>query len=203
MRRNRLLLLSLAALAAGCSTLRVSGYRPRKEPVNPSAALEPFALPTPEEQETAFGTRVSTGLRKKEEPLTERDLAALYYYDMGPQEIDVSGYPQKQQENYKVFKQACSACHTLARPINSPRSGYWAWEFYVFTMRLRSQFEPGTEFDKEQAERILDFLTYDSKIRKGRNRAAFEVLTKHLERRFDRMLSERMRKLQEGPVLRR
>src|SRR6266849_943250 len=61
---------------------------------------------------------------------SDTELSAKYYYDLGPAKIDASNYPQNQQKNYALFAKTCSQCHTLARPINSPRESYVAWKFY-------------------------------------------------------------------------
>ena len=43
----------------------------------------------------------------------------VFEADKGTDTINVSSYPKEQQENYKIFSEKCSKCHTLARPINS------------------------------------------------------------------------------------
>jgi hypothetical protein len=43
-----------------------------------------------------------------------------YANDLGPETIDVSGYPADLQATYKeVFQVKCARCHTAARPLNS------------------------------------------------------------------------------------
>ena len=169
-------LLIAAALAAGCSIFHWPGYAPQGRP-NPGGGASTAAAPSP--------------------PLTKQELNASYYYDLGPDTIDVSNYPQKQQANYKVFVRACSQCHTLARAVNSPRSSPVAWKYYIFRLRLQSKFAPGKGFNRREATVALDFLNYDSKMRKGKHRDDFEALSRTLERHFDRVLYRRMRILQE------
>ncbi|HVE12075.1 MAG TPA: hypothetical protein VNI01_01655, partial [Elusimicrobiota bacterium] len=197
-------LLGLAASAlaavAGCSMFRLSGYAVRPEKPGRGTVIDPYRLPTPEEKE-AFRVLASSAGTRVEPPFEKSELSALYYYDLGPTEIDVSAYPAKQQANYEVFRQVCSKCHTLARPINSPRGNYWAWDFYIFTMRMRGQFDPQTAFTADQAKQILSFLTYDSKVRKGEHREAFELRDRALQRRFERMLDERIHSMQRGRTL--
>lgn len=80
--------------------------------------------------------------------------------DLGPAFIDVSGYPQEYQALYPLFAQKCSKCHTLARPVNSSMTGdeWWA---YVSRMSRK----PGSGISPATAEKIFDFLSYDSKTR--------------------------------------
>jgi len=129
---------------------------------------------------------------------TDKEMKALYYYDLGPDSIDVSQYPAGQQENYRLFARVCSQCHTLARPINSPRESYVAWKYYVFTMRMRSKFTPGTGYSPEEAQKIVDFLTYDSMLRKDIHRDEYEALRIKLHKRFDLVIEEHMRRLFES-----
>jgi len=83
-------------------------------------------------------------------------------YDKGPDKIDVSKYPKEQQENYKVFAKKCSKCHTLARPINAPLALPEEWEAYVNKMVKKKR----SGVDGKSAKKIIDFLTYDSSVRK-------------------------------------
>lgn len=147
------------------------------------------ACAAPPAQSPAPATQAPSGA------FSEKELEARYYYDLGPDSIDVSQYPLGQQENYKLFAQVCSRCHTLARAINSPRETYIAWKFYVFTMRMRSKLTSSAEYTPEEAQRIVDFLTYDSMVRKDIHREEYEALRKRLEARYDEVLSEHMRRL--------
>ena len=85
----------------------------------------------------------------------------IYPADKGPNFIDVSIYPPEMQENYKLFEQKCSRCHTLARPINSEFTGE-TWRQYVYKMMRK----PGSGLTPKTAEPIIQFLIYDSQIRK-------------------------------------
>jgi hypothetical protein len=111
----------------------------------------------------------------------------FYPNDLGPAEIDVSGYPKEMRQSYRVFAFKCSACHTIARPINSqfleltPEELAAAkkddpdlfkdnkvvmaeekiWSRYVKRMMLK----PGCPVGKD-AKTIYEFLVYDAKIRK-------------------------------------
>ena len=84
----------------------------------------------------------------------------IYPADKGPNFIDVSIYPPEMQENYKLFGQKCSRCHTLARPINSEFIGE-EWRRYVYKMMRK----PGSGLTPKTAEPIIQFLIYDSEVR--------------------------------------
>ncbi|MBI4371394.1 MAG: hypothetical protein HY552_03755 [Elusimicrobia bacterium] len=129
---------------------------------------------------------------------TAKQLAARFYYDLGPEEIDVSGYPKAQRENYAAFAATCARCHTLARPINAPIAARRDWERYVARMRVRTKVAADKSFTREQAKKVVDFLAYDSQIRKVRGRAAFEAQTRQLKVRFAEVAAERARLRIEG-----
>jgi len=82
--------------------------------------------------------------------------------DKGPKTINVSKYPPKMQSYYKLFAKKCSKCHTLARPINSKKATQKDWEAYIAKMRKK----PNSGIGKAEADRILQFLVYDGKVRK-------------------------------------
>jgi hypothetical protein len=127
---------------------------------------------------------------------TNAQLRSIYYSDLGPGTIDVSNYPAQQKANYVIFTQVCSQCHTLARAINSPITSRTGWDYYVIKMRLRSRFKAGAGYNEDQAQAIVDFLTYDSQQRKIAHQEDFDVQTLILQRKFDETISERMRRLQ-------
>ena len=102
--------------------------------------------------------RVVVRGQDKEEPVEPRILA----YDKGPATIDVSKYPAKIQEDYKVFAVKCKKCHTLARPINCELALDTEWESYLKRMMRKA----GTWISADQGSQIYEFLTYDTKIRK-------------------------------------
>jgi hypothetical protein len=128
------------------------------------------------------------------ESFTDEQLKARFYYDLGPAEADVSTYPKEQQENYGVFARSCSQCHTLARPLNSPIVSRKDWKRYVLRMHLRTKVAPGTAFRKEDAQAVVDFLTYDSVARKVQGKAAFDAQTASLKNLFGRVQKERSRR---------
>ncbi len=82
--------------------------------------------------------------------------------DNGPDTIDVSGYPEEQQRNYKLFQLRCSKCHTISRPINSKFALPEEWSAYVEKMRRKRR----SGVRRKDAVRISSFLIYDSSVRK-------------------------------------
>mgnify|MGYP001603966061 CR=1 FL=1 len=128
----------------------------------------------------------------------ERRRAALFYSDLGPDTVDVSGYPAEQQRNYEVYARACSRCHTLARSINAPYVNEAWWEFYITNMRLRSRLR-GERLAPKDIRPVLDFLDFDSNERKVAHAAQFEVVKAELKRRFEAALDERVELLQKQP----
>ena len=85
----------------------------------------------------------------------------IFPADKGPNFINVEAYPSGMQENYKLFEQKCSRCHTLARPINSEFVGE-EWRKYVYKMMRKA----GSGLTPKTAEPIIQFLIYDSQTRK-------------------------------------
>lgn len=108
--------------------------------------------------------------------------------DAGPEEVDVSKYPEDVQKGYRLLQRRCSACHKVSRPINAqhiemtedeikkaqaeqPRifqnKLIWdiapkSWSLKVHRMMLK----PGSNIKPEEGKQIYEFLVYDSKIRK-------------------------------------
>lgn len=210
MKRHVSFLLIAAALLAGCSMFQWSGYG-RPEDHKPAGPAEPAAPPAGDSpgvtppgvqapEKTPFAVDASSAAPAPK-AFSEAEMKALYYYDLGPAEIDVSEYPKDQQANFAVFGKACAQCHTLARAVNSPRRSRTAWHYYIYRMRLRQKFKSGTGFTKKEAKMILDFLAYDSQVRKVKRKDDFKAHSRDLEKRFNRILQERMSRLQEGARL--
>lgn len=133
---------------------------------------------------------IALGASKADEP----GPVALYFADLGPDELDVSGYPERQKETYKVFARVCSQCHTAARPLWSAVKDRSDWERYVRRMKARTASRSGTEILKADAEAIVEFLAYDSKVRKIDASAEFEEKRAELKERFERLAAERKRR---------
>lgn len=140
---------------------------------------------------------LAAGVAKAASSFSEQELSALLPYDLGPTTVDVSRYPQHQQENYELFLQKCSVCHTPARAINTPIASKEDWTRFVSRMHGRSR---RTLLKKEEALRIADFLAYDSEIRKVENKRAFEKLQRKLDQRFEEVQKERARRSKEAPT---
>jgi hypothetical protein len=186
MRTARLAAAAFAvALTAACSHLRWSGgpasdARPPKDGValstGPARARLVVAVP---------------------ETPTERLHAAEFYSDLGPDKVDVSGYPAQQRYNYSIYAAACSRCHTLARSVNAPIVGRGWWEFYMAGMRLRSRWR-GRPFSSDEIKAILDFLEYDGRTRKVDRAREFELATDELKKRFDQEIERRVGEMQKA-----
>ena len=180
-------LATTAALLAGCAMFRWSG------------------TPDPELSQNWVW---STGdLVVSTEPAPSRPSApvppeklpdTLYYADLGPETIDVSDYTAQQKYNYTVFKDECSRCHTLARAINSPVQSRLYWHFHLDRMSLHSRFRHQGPISAKEKKAILDFLDYDSQIRKVSNRKRFDEQTDELKLRFDPILKKLLERMQTG-----
>lgn len=183
------LFLFCAAGLTGCALLRLSG--------NKQGLRAPDPVP-PALTEVNPGGRPRRNIQE-EIPEPESDLRPLFYSDLGPDKIDVSSYPAQQKYNYTVYSRVCSQCHGLARSINAPAVSRAYWEFYLLTMRTRSGLTPYADISWEEARTVMDFLVYDSKVRKtGKNESAFNELTEELKRRFKPLLEKRLQQLQNG-----
>jgi len=86
----------------------------------------------------------------------------LAQFDKGPTSVDVSAYPAGLRENYQIFRQKCSVCHTIARPINCEFALPDEWSRYI----KRMMHKPGSSISPGQAKKIYEFLAYDSSVRK-------------------------------------
>ena len=97
-----------------------------------------------------------------EAPMTSMKMGSAQMED-GPATIDVSAYPKAGQESYQLFTEKCAQCHHLNHTINSDHHALPdEWESIVNRMRRK----PGSNINKKQAEQIVEFLTYDSSVRK-------------------------------------
>jgi uncharacterized protein (DUF1800 family) len=131
------------------------------------------------------------------EKFTDKELAARFYYDLGADTVDVSGYPKAQQDGYAAFAKTCAQCHTLARPINSPIAAKEDWRRYITRMHLKTKSTKGTDFSVEDARVILDFLAFDSNARKLKAKKDFDAKTAELKARFESVLAARSRRQKE------
>jgi len=169
--------------------------------LTPAGALTPApsTAPPPDEMEL----RLSTDPAKAHlrivvtAPSPARLKAALYPSDLGDETVDVSGYPLRIQADYLVYQRVCSKCHTLARSNDAPHVGRAWWRFYLMGMRARSAWR-GAPLPREEARAILDFLDYDSLVRKQDRRQEFEQISSELEHYFDVEMGSRMERLQKS-----
>ncbi len=84
-------------------------------------------------------------------------LAALgALWGCGGASYDVASAPPDVRAGYEVFKQRCSKCHSLARPLASGIDDDQAWDRYVERMRLM----PGSGISLSDKAQILVFLHY-------------------------------------------
>jgi len=123
--------------------------------------------------------------------ISEQDLLALLSYDLGPATIDVSAYSPHYKETYDLFMRKCSLCHTPARAINFPTVTKEDWTRFLMTMHGRAK---GTLLETGEAQRLAEFLAYDSAQRKLKDPEAFARLQEQLDRRFEAVKQERSRR---------
>ena len=138
---------------------------------------------------------------KKQEPFsvapgsskfTQEQLAAKFPYDLGRADVDVGAYPPKIREAYKDFMSACGSCHTTARPLNAPYASAHDWERFVHRMHVKIENE-GAVLDKELGKQIVDFLVYDSKIRKIDGKKEFRAEQEKLKALYAEVAKEQER----------
>lgn len=75
--------------------------------------------------------------------------------DVDIERLDVSAFPKKYQDGYKVFAVRCSKCHTLSRAING-RLTPEGWRNYVKKMSRRS----GSGINESNGGVLVDFLVF-------------------------------------------
>ena len=109
---------------------------------------------------------------------------ARFYYDLGPATVDVSGYPQRERENYKIFLFVCGTCHSAARPLNAPYAQADTWKRFVLRMHTKMQNQAVLP-SQEEEDHILEFLVYDSRIRKIVNSKDFQSQQENLKKLFE------------------
>ena len=127
---------------------------------------------------------------------TSSEPEALVPADLGRDKIDVTSYPLVQQENYTLFVEKCSLCHTLARPINSPLVDASTWTRFVKRMhgKNRDRLNGGPLLSGVEAKRVISFLTFDSRERKIKQAEKFQAQQSDLRARFDRNAREQTKK---------
>jgi hypothetical protein len=196
---RRFLPLAAVVLSAACASWRWSGFPPpdgrasdslHPPPVAAGPEIEPVKLAT-----STYTRHPTVAVLPEPTPLKQR--TAVFYSDLGPDELDISSYPLQQRSNYRAYAQACARCHDLSRSLYAPHtSGPWL-NFYLTSMRVRGRFR-GRPFTQAELQAVRDFLNFDAKERKTGDAREFEAQTEQLKRRFDALISERMEKLQKN-----
>ncbi len=85
--------------------------------------------------------------------------------DKGPSKIDpkvLATYAPEMKATYNLFRNKCSKCHTLARPLNTDLPPT-KWEEYIKRMMKK----PGSGIKPDEAKRIWQFIVYDTVKRKS------------------------------------
>lgn len=128
--------------------------------------------------------------------VTDEELSARFWYDLGPAEVDVSGYPDPAKKGYALFRKACTVCHSGARALNSPMSKREDWSRFVKRMHVKGASKKGAGISRDEGAAIVEFLAYDSKARKLDRRSEFEAKAVELQGRFAYVRAERKRWLE-------
>src|SRR3989338_64910 len=138
----------------------------------------------------------SAALKSK---FSSTQLTAHFPYDLGPATVDVSSYPLNIQESYKLFLAVCSSCHSSSRPLNSPYIKAYDWKRFVKRMHIKMG-TMGYVLESKDEKRIVEFLVYDSKIRKIDKKDEFDAKAQDLNKLFKEVSKER-ESLQEEETL--
>lgn len=78
------------------------------------------------------------------------------------EKINVSKYPADMKSKYKLFSKKCGTCHALSVAINTDYVTQEEWEPILNDMIAVS----GSLISAEDAKQILEFVVYDSQVRK-------------------------------------
>jgi hypothetical protein len=105
---------------------------------------------------------IATDVARAEDDVAAVSKEKLAQFDAGPSSIDISAYPAGLQKNYAVFREKCTLCHTLARPVNCDFVLPDEWSRYI----KRMMHKPGSMITGGQAKKIYEFLAFDSSVRK-------------------------------------
>ena len=83
----------------------------------------------------------------------------------GADGVDVAKVPPDLRDDYALFAQRCSKCHSLARPLESGIDDDEYWKRYVERMRR----QPASGISPEDEPGILRFLHYYSEQQKKKS----------------------------------
>lgn len=116
---------------------------------------------------------------------SEKKSGPKFYYDLGPDTLDVSAYSPLAQRGYGVLQEKCKVCHSPARPLNAPYTAADDWEGYLARMAFSAGVENKVDIDNESRRLILAFLLEDARRRKyGEHAAAWQAHSEALKKRF-------------------
>jgi hypothetical protein len=82
--------------------------------------------------------------------------------------MDPTVVPAEERDDYAVFAQRCSKCHSLARPLNSGITDDGYWRMYVEKMR-RQPSSGISEGDRAPILRFLHWYSVDQQAKKQRD----------------------------------
>ncbi|MBI4424157.1 MAG: hypothetical protein HY554_10545 [Elusimicrobia bacterium] len=178
----------------------------------------------------AFGLHAAGAGKSAAELEKEKAMQNPYPNDLGPETVDVSGYPKEAQEGYTLLKSRCAQCHTAARPLNSrfvePDAEKDKRESVVADLKKsapdlfkdyslhqieagvwqryvkRMMAKPGCKISPAEGKKIYKFLTVDSSKRKlGANAKKWAEHRKKLIEDFKKAHPERYKELHEAKDL--
>ena len=121
---------------------------------------------------------------------SREQIFARFPYDLGPATVEISNYPKKVQEKYKLFLAVCGSCHTTARPLNALYIKAEDWKRFVRRMHIKMQ-DRGFTLNSDQEKQIVEFLVYDSKVRKMDKKIEFQSQQEQLKKLFEEVSKER------------
>lgn len=70
--------------------------------------------------------------------------------------LDVAAIPPPMREDYALFADRCSRCHSIARPLTARVDDLSHWTQYVARMRR----QPGAMISEAEGARIVRFLVW-------------------------------------------
>ena len=90
------------------------------------------------------------------------------------QELDESQFSADQKPRYQLFKQKCTKCHAMQRPIVALQTGRTPISNGVFdepgikTYVVKMMRKPNSGIEKDQAKELIDFLRYARALAEGK-----------------------------------
>lgn len=81
-----------------------------------------------------------------------------------PDGLDPETLPPELRDDYEVFAQRCSRCHSLARPLTAGFNDMDQWRNYVARMRR----QPSSGISPQDEVQVLAFLEYFTAQRRSR-----------------------------------